>query len=157
MLCTVWGMAPMLDLAVWIGAMPVFRIRQVLTPSFSDVSARPTPARWRMRAGMDELRGRGARMTTSPTGLKAEDGPVRCARGTDAASGGPPLANHAAFANGRRALAACLTVNGSGGLAVDIMGPREPVSPTLRHTHRKGYRKEDRAREREDKPKSNCR
>ena len=37
-------MAPMLDLAVWIGAMPVFPIRQVLTPSFSDVSARPTPA-----------------------------------------------------------------------------------------------------------------
>jgi hypothetical protein len=26
-LCTVWSMAPMLDLAVWIGAMPVFPIR----------------------------------------------------------------------------------------------------------------------------------
>jgi hypothetical protein len=110
-----------------------------------------------MRPGMDELRGPSARMTTSPTGLKAEEGPVRRAGGTDAASGGPPLANHAAFADGRRALAACLAVNGSGGLAGDIMGPREPVSPTLGHTHRKGYRKEDRAREREDTPKSNCR
>jgi hypothetical protein len=65
-LCTVWGMAPMLDLAVLDRRHACLPIRQVLTPSFSDVSARPTPARWRMRAGMDELRRPGARMTTSP-------------------------------------------------------------------------------------------
>jgi hypothetical protein len=58
-------MAPMLDLAVWIGAMPVFPIRQVLTPSFSDVSVRPTPALMNT-AGTDELHRPGARMTTSP-------------------------------------------------------------------------------------------
>ena len=42
MLCTVWGMAPMLDLQVWIGAVPVFPIRQALTASFSAASARPS-------------------------------------------------------------------------------------------------------------------
>src|ERR1700675_158507 len=43
-LCTVWGMAPMLDLPVWIGAVPVFPIRQALTASISAASARPSPA-----------------------------------------------------------------------------------------------------------------
>jgi hypothetical protein len=63
-------MAPTLDLAVWIGAMPVFLIRQVLTPSFADVSARPKPARSQIRAGMNELRGSGTRMTMSPSQRK---------------------------------------------------------------------------------------
>jgi glyoxylase-like metal-dependent hydrolase (beta-lactamase superfamily II) len=46
-----WMAGEMRDLAVWIGAMPIFLIRQVPTPSFSDVSARPTPDRRPMRAG----------------------------------------------------------------------------------------------------------
>src|SRR5260221_13295716 len=35
-------MAPMLDLQVWIGAVPVFPIRQALTASVSAASARPS-------------------------------------------------------------------------------------------------------------------